>query len=60
METIMFLLLLNLFQKTKIMKEKSFIKPKIINCNFFNLTGLACKIFEIEKKNYSLNDCSFF
>ena len=60
METIIFLLLLNLFQKTKIMKEKRFFKPKIINWNYFNLTGLARKIFEIEKKNYGLNNYSFF
>ena len=50
METIIFLLVLNLFQKTKIMKEKILFKPKTMNCKYFNLTGLACNIFEIEKK----------
>ena len=32
METIMFLLLLNLFKKIKIIKEKSLFKQKTINC----------------------------
>ena len=50
METIMFLLLLNLFKKIKIIKEKSLFKQKTINCKYYNLTGMACTIFEIEKK----------
>ena len=59
METIMFLLLLNLFKKIKIIKEKSLFKKKTINCKYYNLTGMACTIFEIEKKNYNVCD-SFF
>ena len=50
METIMFLLLLNLFKKIKIIKEKSLFKQKTINCKYYNLTGMACTILDIEKK----------
>ena len=60
METIMFLLLLNLFKKIKIIKEKSLFKQKTINCKYYNLTGMACTIFEIEKKNYNVYNSFFF
>ena len=33
----MFLLLLNLFKKIKIIKEKSLFKQKTINCKYYNL-----------------------
>ena len=46
----MFLLLLNLFKKIKIIKEKSLFKQKTINCKYYNLTGMACTILDIEKK----------
>ena len=59
METIMFLLLLNLFKKIKIIKEKSLFKQKTINCKYYNLTGMACTIFEIEKKNYNFYNYFF-
>ena len=55
----MFLLLLNLFKKIKIIKEKSLFKQKTINCKYYNLTGMACTIFEIEKKNHNVYN-SFF
>ena len=46
----MFLLLLNLLKKIKIIKEKSLFKQKTINCKYYNLTGMACTILDIEKK----------
>ena len=55
----MFLLLLNLFKKIKIIKEKSLFKQKTINCKYYNLTGMACTIFEKKKKNYNVYN-SFF
>ena len=55
----MFLLLLNLFKKIKIIKEKSLFKQKTINCKYYNLTGIACTIFKKKKKNYNVYN-SFF
>ena len=56
----MFLLLLNLFKKIKIIKEKSLFKQKTINCKYYNLTGMACTIFEIEKKKIIMFIILFF
>ena len=56
----MFLLLLNLFKKIKFIKEKSLFKQKTINCKYYNLTGMACTIFEIEKKKIIMFIILFF
>ena len=52
----MFLLLLNLFKKIKIIKEKNLFKQKTINCKYYNLTGIKkMKKVKIKKNIIILN-----